>query len=104
MGLDYVDVFYSHRPDPDTPLEETMGALDALVRAGKTLYVGISNYTAAQTARAAAILRDLGTPLLLHQPSYSMLNRADRAGQPARHPRGGRRRLHRVQPARSRAC
>jgi L-glyceraldehyde 3-phosphate reductase len=76
MGLDYVDVFYSHRPDPDTPLEETMGALDALVRAGKTLYVGISNYSAAQTARAAAILRDLGTPLLLHQPSYSMLNRA----------------------------
>ena len=75
MGLDYVDVFYSHRPDPDTPLEETMGALDALVRAGKTLYVGISNYSAAQTARAAAILRDLGTPLLLHQPSYSMLNR-----------------------------
>ena len=76
LGVDYVDVFYSHRPDPDTPLEETMGALDAVVRAGKALYVGISNYTAGQTARAAAILADLGTPLRLHQPSYSMLNRA----------------------------
>ena len=76
LGLDYVDIFYSHRLDPDTPLEETMGALDAIVRAGKALYVGISNYSAAQTARAAAILRDLGTPLLLHQPAYSMLNRA----------------------------
>ena len=75
LGLDYVDVFYHHRPDPDTPLEETMGALDAVVRAGKALYVGISNYTAEQTARAAAILADLGTPLLLHQPSYSILNR-----------------------------
>jgi L-glyceraldehyde 3-phosphate reductase len=75
MGLDYVDVFYHHRPDPDTPLEETMGALDAVVRAGKALYAGISNYTSEQTARAAAVLRDLGTPLLLHQPSYSILNR-----------------------------
>ncbi len=75
MGLDYVDVFYSHRFDPETPLEETMGALDAVVRAGKALYVGISNYTAEQTARAAEILTGLGTPLLLNQPSYSMLNR-----------------------------
>jgi L-glyceraldehyde 3-phosphate reductase len=75
MGLDYVDIFYSHRPDPDTPLEETMGALDAAVRAGKALYAGISSYTPAQTRRAARIMRDLGTPLLIHQPSYSMLNR-----------------------------
>ncbi|MBV1853039.1 L-glyceraldehyde 3-phosphate reductase [Catellatospora tritici] len=75
MGLDYVDVFYSHRFDPDTPLEETMGALDAAVRAGKALYVGISSYTSEQTRRAAAILKDLGTPLLIHQPSYSMINR-----------------------------
>jgi L-glyceraldehyde 3-phosphate reductase len=75
LGLDYVDIFYSHRPDPDTPLEETMAALDAVVRAGKALYVGISNYTASQTAQAAAILKDLGTPLLIHQPSYSILNR-----------------------------
>lgn len=75
MGLDHVDVFYSHRFDPDTPLEETMGALDAAVRSGRALYVGISNYTSEQTERAAAILRDLGTPLLINQPSYSMLNR-----------------------------
>ncbi len=75
LGLDYVDIYYHHRPDPDTPLEETMAALDAVVRAGKALYVGISNYTSEQTARAAAILRDLGTPLLIHQPSYSILNR-----------------------------
>lgn len=75
MGLDYVDVFYSHRFDPDTPLEETMGALDAAVRAGKALYVGISSYTSAQTREAAAILKSLGTPLLIHQPSYSMINR-----------------------------
>jgi L-glyceraldehyde 3-phosphate reductase len=74
-GLDYVDIFYHHRPDPDTPLEETMGALDAVVRAGKALYVGISNYTSDQTAQAAAILQELGTPLLIHQPSYSILNR-----------------------------
>ncbi|MFI7603701.1 L-glyceraldehyde 3-phosphate reductase [Micromonospora sp. NPDC049366] len=75
MGLDYVDIFYSHRFDPDTPLEETMGALDAAVRAGKAQYVGISSYSPERTAQAAAILRDLGTPLLIHQPSYSMLNR-----------------------------
>ncbi|MFI1993876.1 L-glyceraldehyde 3-phosphate reductase [Actinoplanes sp. NPDC020271] len=75
MGLDYVDIFYSHRFDPETPLEETMGALDAAVRAGKALYVGISSYSPAKTVEAAAILRDLGTPLLIHQPSYSMLNR-----------------------------
>jgi L-glyceraldehyde 3-phosphate reductase len=75
MGLDYVDIFYSHRHDPDTPLEETMGALDAAVRSGKALYAGISSYSPSKTAEAAAILRDLGTPLLIHQPSYSMLNR-----------------------------
>ncbi len=75
LGLDYVDVFYSHRFDSETPLEETMGALDSAVRQGKALYVGISNYDAGQTAEAAAILRGLGTPPLLHQPSYSMLNR-----------------------------
>jgi L-glyceraldehyde 3-phosphate reductase len=75
MGLEYVDIFYSHRFDPDTPLEETMGALDSAVRQGKALYAGISSYDAAQTAEAARVLRDLGTPLLIHQPSYSMLNR-----------------------------
>ena len=75
MGLDYVDIFYSHRFDPDTPLEETMGALDTAVRQGKALYAGISSYSAERTREAAAILRDLGTPLLIHQPSYSMLNR-----------------------------
>ncbi|MGY1711785.1 L-glyceraldehyde 3-phosphate reductase [Geodermatophilus sp. SYSU D00758] len=75
MGLEYVDVFYSHRPDPTTPIEETMGALDSAVRAGKALYAGISSYSPEDTARAAAILADLGTPLLIHQPSYSMLNR-----------------------------
>jgi L-glyceraldehyde 3-phosphate reductase len=75
MGLDYVDIFYSHRLDPETPLEETMGALDAAVRQGKALYVGISSYSAEKTREAAAILRELGTPLLIHQPSYSMLNR-----------------------------
>ena len=75
MGLDHVDIFYSHRFDPDTPLEETMGALDSAVRAGKTRYVGISSYSSAKTREAAAILRNLGTPLLIHQPSYSMLNR-----------------------------
>ena len=74
-GLDYVDIFYHHRPDPETPLEETMGALDAIVRSGKALYVGISSYSSEDTRRAAAILDDLGTPLLIHQPSYSMLNR-----------------------------
>jgi L-glyceraldehyde 3-phosphate reductase len=75
MGLDYVDVFYSHRFDPHTPLEETMGALDTAVRSGKALYAGISSYDAEQTRSAARILRDLGTPLLVHQPSYSMLDR-----------------------------
>ncbi|MEX2250933.1 MAG: L-glyceraldehyde 3-phosphate reductase [Acidimicrobiia bacterium] len=75
MGIDYVDIFYSHRYDPSTPLEETMGALDNAVRSGKALYVGISSYGPAQTREAAAILRSLGTPCLIHQPSYSMLNR-----------------------------
>jgi L-glyceraldehyde 3-phosphate reductase len=75
MGLDCVDVFYSHRFDPETPLEETMGALDTAVRQGKALYVGVSSYSAGKTAEAAAILRELGTPFVLHQPSYSMLNR-----------------------------
>ena len=75
MGLDYVDLFYSHRFDPETPLEETIGALDTAVRQGKALYVGISSYSAAKTREAAAIARDLGTPIVIHQPSYSMLNR-----------------------------
>ncbi|MDP9271954.1 MAG: L-glyceraldehyde 3-phosphate reductase [Chloroflexota bacterium] len=75
LGLEYVDIFYSHRVDPDTPLEETMGALDAAVRQGKALYVGISSYSARRTREAAAILRGLGTPLVIHQPSYSMINR-----------------------------
>jgi L-glyceraldehyde 3-phosphate reductase len=75
MGLEYVDIFYSHRFDPETPLEETMGALDSAVRSGKALYAGISSYSAEKTREAEAILRDLGTPLLIHQPSYSMLNR-----------------------------
>jgi len=75
MGVDYVDVFYSHRPDPETPLEETMGALDTAVRSGKALYAGISSYSAERTAQAARILTELGTPLFIHQPSYSMLNR-----------------------------
>jgi L-glyceraldehyde 3-phosphate reductase len=75
MGLEYVDIFYSHRFDPDTPLEETMGALDTAVRQGKALYVGVSSYSPAKTEEAHAILRDMGTPLLIHQPSYSMLNR-----------------------------
>ncbi len=75
MGVDYVDIFYSHRFDPETPLEETMGALDRAVRSGKALYAGISSYSPERTAEAAAILREMGTPLLIHQPSYSMLNR-----------------------------
>ena len=75
MGLDNVDIFYHHRFDPDTPLEETMGALDAAVRSGKARYVGISSYSGERTREAVALLRDLGTPLLIHQPSYSMLNR-----------------------------
>jgi L-glyceraldehyde 3-phosphate reductase len=75
MGLDYVDIFYSHRPDPDTPLWETLGALDTAVRQGKALYIGISSYSARGTEEAVRVLRELGTPLLIHQPSYSMLNR-----------------------------
>jgi L-glyceraldehyde 3-phosphate reductase len=75
LGLDYVDVFYSHRADPDTPLAETMGALDSAVRQGKALYAGISSYSPERTREAAGILERLGTPLLIHQPSYSMLNR-----------------------------
>jgi L-glyceraldehyde 3-phosphate reductase len=75
MGLDYVDIFYSHRFDPDTPLEETMGALDHIVRSGRALYVGISSYNSARTRQAAAILKDLGTPCVIHQPSYNLLNR-----------------------------
>ncbi|MFT4742466.1 MAG: L-glyceraldehyde 3-phosphate reductase, partial [Yoonia sp.] len=75
MGLDYVDIFYSHRFDPDTPLEETMGALDYIVRSGRALYAGISSYNTERTREAVAILKDLGTPCLIHQPSYNMLNR-----------------------------
>jgi L-glyceraldehyde 3-phosphate reductase len=75
MRLDYVDIFYSHRADPDTPLDETMGALHTAVTQGKALYAGISSYSAQRTAQAAQIMRDLGTPLLIHQPSYSLLNR-----------------------------
>ncbi|EME61601.1 L-glyceraldehyde 3-phosphate reductase [Amycolatopsis decaplanina] len=75
MGLDYVDIFYSHRFDPETPLEETVGALDTAVRSGRALYVGISSYSSEKTAEAARLLRELGTPLLIHQPSYSMFNR-----------------------------
>jgi L-glyceraldehyde 3-phosphate reductase len=75
MGIDYVDIFYSHRFDPETPLEETMGALDRIVRSGKALYAGISSYNSKRTRAAVAILNDLGTPCVIHQPSYSMLNR-----------------------------
>lgn len=75
MGLDYVDIFYHHRPDPNTPLEETMAALDLVVRQGKAMYVGISNYGPEQTREAAQILRRLGTPCLIHQPNYSMMSR-----------------------------
>ena len=75
MGLDYVDIFYSHRPDPDTPIEETMGALDSIVRQGKALYVGISNYKKEQTKKAYKILKEFKTPFVIHQPSYSMFNR-----------------------------
>ena len=75
MGLDYVDIFYHHRPDPDTPLEETMGALDQIVRQGKALYVGISQYNAEDTAKASKILKELGTPCLIHQPRYNMFDR-----------------------------
>jgi L-glyceraldehyde 3-phosphate reductase len=75
MGLDYVDIFYHHRPDPDTPLEETMGALDLIVRQGKALYVGISQYSAEDTAKASKILKEMGTPCLIHQPRYNMMDR-----------------------------
>ena len=80
VGLDYVDIFYSHRPDPETPLEETMGALAHAVRSGKALYVGLSNYRPADTARAAQLLRDLGTPCLIHQPRYHMFDRTIEGG------------------------
>jgi len=83
MGLDYVDIFYSHRFDPDTPLEETMGALDTAVRSGRALYAGISSYSAERTREAAAILRSMGTPVLIHQPSYSMINRWVERGEPS---------------------
>ncbi|MBL8932196.1 MAG: L-glyceraldehyde 3-phosphate reductase [Kineosporiaceae bacterium] len=83
MGLDYVDIFYSHRFDPDTPLEETMGALDTAVRSGRALYAGISSYSAERTREAVQIMGSLGTPLLIHQPSYSMLNRWVEAGEPS---------------------
>jgi L-glyceraldehyde 3-phosphate reductase len=83
MGLDYVDIFYSHRLDPRTPLEETMAALDTAVRSGRALYAGISSYPAAQTEEAVAILRELGTPLTIHQPSHSMLNRWIEHGEPS---------------------
>jgi L-glyceraldehyde 3-phosphate reductase len=80
MGLDYVDIFYHHRPDPNTPLDETMGALDAAVRSGRALYVGVSNYPPELTRQAAAVMRSLGTPLLIHQPKYSMFQRDAEAG------------------------
>jgi L-glyceraldehyde 3-phosphate reductase len=80
MGLDYVDIFYSHRPDPETPIEETMGALDFIVRSGRALYAGISNYSPEQTRLAAQILRNLGTPCLIHQPKYSMFERTPEEG------------------------
>jgi L-glyceraldehyde 3-phosphate reductase len=80
MGLEYVDIFYSHRPDPETPLEETMSALDQAVRSGRALYAGISSYNPEQTAAAVKILRDLGTPCLIHQPKYSMFDRAPEQG------------------------
>ncbi len=83
MGLDYVDIFYSHRFDPETPLEETMGALDTAVRSGRALYAGISSYSPERTREAAAILRSMGTPLLIHQPSYSMINRWVERGRPS---------------------
>jgi L-glyceraldehyde 3-phosphate reductase len=83
MGVDYVDIFYSHRFDPQTPLEETMGALDTAVRSGRALYAGVSSYSPERTREAATILRSMGTPLLIHQPSYSMLNRWVEHGSPS---------------------
>ena len=103
MGLEYVDIFYSHRFDPETPIEETMMALDHAVRPGKALYAGISSYSAAKTHEAATIARDLGTPLLIHQPSYSHAQPLDRGG-PARRARGAGDGLHRVQRRWPRGC
>jgi L-glyceraldehyde 3-phosphate reductase len=80
MGLEYVDIFYSHRPDPDTPMEETMGALDHIVRQGKAMYAGISNYGPEETEKAVKILKDLGTPCFIHQPKYSMFERTPEKG------------------------
>ena len=102
MGLDYVDIFYSHRLDPETPLEETMGALDHAVRQGKALYVGISTYNSRRTSEAAAILRELGTPCLIHQPSYSMIDRWVEDDQLLDTLGAGRRRRDRFLPARAR--
>ena len=100
MGLDYVDIFYSHRFDPETPLEETMGALASAVHQGKALYVGISSYNAKRTRAAAKILREMGTPCLIHQPSYSHAQPLARARRPARRARNRGGRLHRVLAAR----
>ncbi len=100
MGLDYVDIFYAHRPWANTPLEETMGALATAVHQGKALYVGISSYSPERTRQAAEILKSMGVPLLIHQPSYSMLNRWIEK-RPARHARRNRRRLHRLLAARA---
>ena len=100
MGLDYVDIFYSHRFDPDTPLEETMGALDTAVRSGRALYAGLSSYNSEKTREAAAILKDLGTPCVIHQPSYNMINRwVERDGLKDTLT-GARHRLDRLHPAR----
>ena len=106
MGLEYVDIFYSHRFDPETPVEETMMALDHAVRQGKALYAGISSYSAAKTREAATIARDLGTPLLIHQPSYSMLNRWIEApeGEPPRRARASRGWAASSSPRWPRAC
>ena len=95
MGIDYVDIFYSHRPDPHTPLEETMGALAHIVRQGKALYVGLSNYSAEQTEKAADILQEYGIPLLIHQPKYSMFHREpEKACCKCCRKKPGRSRLH----------
>ena len=100
MGLDYVDIFYSHRFDPDTPLEETMGALDTAVRSGRALYAGLSSYNSEKTREAAAILADLGTPCLIHQPSYNMINRWVERDGLKDDAEGARHRLHRLHAAR----
>ena len=99
MGLDYVDIFYSHRLDPDTPLEETLGAVDTAVKQGKALYAGISSYSGPRTAEAVQIFEELGTPLLIHQPQLLPAQPLDRGG-PARRAGGGGRRLHRLLAAR----